>query len=109
MIRTIPMQAHAPRRPHAIPTRSLARTVARTLGALVAAFCAALVCFALVGYGIAHAGAPARVAAGQLTAAAAPVAVHTASDGKEAADMKAAVQALPAFPNPFPAAAGVAP
>jgi hypothetical protein len=100
------MQAQAPRRPHAIPTRSLARTVSRTLSTLAAALCAALLCAALVGYGIARAGAPARVAAGPLAGAAA---VQTASDKKEAAELREAVQALAAFPDPYPAAAGVAP
>lgn len=107
MIRTIPLQVHVARRPHAIPTRSLARRVSRTLGTLAAAFCAALLCAALVGYGIARAAAPGRVAvAGQLTGAAA---APTAADGKEAAELKAAVQALAAFPNPYPPAAGMAP
>jgi len=89
MIRTIPMQAHAPRRPHAIPTRSPARTVSRALGALAAALCAALLCAALVGYGIARAAAPAQIpAAGPLTGAAAAPAAP--------ASVLARLQALPA-------------
>ena len=107
MIRTIPMRAYAPRHPHAIPTRSLARTVSRAVGALVAALCAALLCTGLVGYGIARAGAPARVPAASQPAGLA--AVHTAAMDKEASALKAAVQSLPAFPDPYPAAAGVAP
>ena len=107
MIRTIPLQVPAARRPHAIPTRSLARRVSRTLGTLAAAFCAALLCVALVGYGIARAAAPARVpVAGQVTVTAA---APTAADHKQAAELKAAVQALAAFPNPYPPAAGMAP
>ena len=103
MIRTIPMRAYAPRHPHAIPTRSLARTVSHAVGALVAAFCAALLCIGLIGYGIARAGASARIPAAAAAAAqAAPV-------GHEAAELRAAVQALPAFPDPYPAAAAVAP
>jgi hypothetical protein len=104
MMKTIPMRAYAPRHPHAIPTRNLARTVSRAVGALVAAFCAALLCIGLVGYGIARAGAPAR-----LPAAAAAVTAQAAPLGHEAAELKAAVQALPAFPDPYPAAAGVSP
>jgi hypothetical protein len=83
--------------------------VSRAVGALVAAFLAALLCIGLVGYGIARAGAPARVpVAAQVTGVAA-AAVHAAPMDREAAEMKAAVQALPAFPDPYPAAAGVAP
>ena len=107
MIRTIPMRAYAPRHPHAIPTRSLARTVSHAVGALVAAFCAALLCIGLVGYGIARAGAPARLPS--AAAAVTTVTAQAAPVGHEAAELKAAVRALPAFPDPYPAAAGVAP
>jgi hypothetical protein len=107
MTRTIPLQIHAARRPHAISTRSLARRVSCTLGTLAAAFCAALLCAALVGYGIARAAAPAWLpVAGRLTGAAV---APTAAEGKAAAELKAAVQGLAAFPNPYPPAAGMAP
>ncbi|MFS2033501.1 hypothetical protein ACEN8I_05685 [Polaromonas sp. CT11-55] len=104
MIRTIPLQVHAPRRPHAIPTRRQKRT--RMLGAFVAALGAALLCAALVGYGIARAAAPARLPSGQSTGT---VAAPALADGKEAGELRAAVRALPAFPDPYPAAAGMAP
>jgi hypothetical protein len=99
MITTIAMQVLPQRRPQAIPTQrsSLRKALLLAVSALAVAAIAAM----LLGYGLAGAATP---------VAAAPVLNTNAIAAPAAAEqMRLAVQALPSFPDPYPASAAVAP
>lgn len=101
MIKTISMQAIPPRQPHAIPTTRASRR--RTLGLFVAPVIGmAILAAVLIGHRMAQAAPAGR------TAVLAPQQASVQLPGSPAA-MRAAVQALAAFPDPYPVAAGMAP
>lgn len=98
MIRTISMQINPARAPHAIPTKRPARTAALSIALVIAAAVAGIF---LVGHSLARAATP--VATAPATGQNPVLSVASA------ADMRSAVQSLAAFPDPYPAAAAVAP